>query len=110
MEIASKEDFDRLSAQFSEMQSMFHVFLNRIDAPKVVKVEDICKIEGVSKSQINSKEQYLLPRFGVSGYPVGVRRWDLEEYLKWRSISPEERYRMWQHHMEQVRQRNIQQQ
>ena len=110
MEIASKQDFEELQAQVAELKNVLNVMLNRIDAPKVVKVEDICRIEGVSKSQINGKEQYLLPRFGVSAYPAGVRRWDLQEYLEWRSINPKERYRMWQAHLEQVRLRNIQNQ
>ena len=108
MEIPTKQDFDELQRQVAELRSVIDVMLTRIDAPKVVKVEDICRIEGVSKSQINGKEQYLLPRFGVSAYPAGVRRWDLEEYLQWRSINPVERYRMWKQHLEQVRLRNIQ--
>lgn len=107
MEIASKQDFDALQEQVVELKNMINVMLNRIDAPKVVKVEDIAKMEGVSKSQLNGKEQYLLPRFGVSAYPVGVRRWDLQEYLEWRSINPEIRYQMWKEHLEQVRLRNI---
>lgn len=107
MEIATKQDFDALEAQMADLKDSVNILLNYINAPKVVKVEDICRIEGVSKSQINGKEQYLLPRFGVSGYPVGVRRWDLDEYLKWRAISPAERYRMWQQHLETVRQRGI---
>ena len=108
MEIASKQDFDALQAQVAELKNVINVMLARIDAPKVVKVEDICKIEGVSKSQINGKEAYLLPRFGVSGYPVGVRRWDLDEYMEWRKIPAAQRYRMWQQHLEQVRLNNIQ--
>lgn len=107
MEIATKQDFDRLQAQVVELKQVLSIVLDRIDAPKVVKVEDICRIEGVSKSQINGKEQYLLPRFGVSGYPVGVRRWDLQEYLDWRAIPVDERYRMWQQHLEQVRLKSI---
>ncbi|MBQ7282626.1 MAG: hypothetical protein IJR16_07600 [Spirochaetales bacterium] len=107
MEIASKQDFDALQEQVVELKNIINVMLNRIDAPKVVKVEDIAKMEGVSKSQLNGKEQYLLPRFGVSAYPVGVRRWDLQEYLEWRSINPEIRYQMWKEHLEQVRLRNI---
>ena len=108
MEIASKQDFDALQEQVVELRKVIDMMLTRIDAPKVVKVEDICRIEGVSKSQINGKEKYLLPRFGESAYPEGVRRWDLEEYLDWRSINPRERYRMWQQHLEQVRLNNIQ--
>jgi len=107
MEVATKQDFDALQAQMADLKDTVSILLNYINAPKVVKVEDICRIEGVSKSQINGKEQYLLPRFGVSGYPAGVRRWDLDEYLKWRSIAPAERYRMWQQHLETVRQRSI---
>ena len=108
MEIPSKQDFDELQAQVAELKSMVDIMLTHIGAPKTVKVDDICKIEGVSKTQINGKEQYLLPRFGVSGYPAGVRRWDLQEYLDWRNIDPKKRYLMWLQHLEGIRQRNIQ--
>lgn len=107
MEIPTKQDFDELRQQVLDLRCVIDVMLTRIDAPKVVKVEDIAKMEGVSKSQLNGKEQYLLPRFGVSAYPVGVRRWDLQEYLEWRSINPEIRYQMWKEHLEQVRLSNI---
>lgn len=107
MEIPTKQDFDELQRQVAELRSVIDVMLTRIDAPKTVKVEDIAKMEGVSKSQLNGKEQYLLPRFGVSAYPVGVRRWDLQEYLEWRSVDPRVRYEMWQEHLERKRQNSI---
>ena len=107
MEIPTLEDFQYLAGQVAELRKVLEIVLNRIDAPKTVKVEDIAKIEGISKSQLNGREQYLLPRFGVSAYPEGVRRWDLDEYLRWRSVDPKVRYMMWQKHLEQVRQKNI---
>lgn len=63
---------------------------------KVVSVSDIARMEGVSRSSLYGMEKYLLPRFGVSAYPDGVARWDLEEYLRWREISPVERKVMYQ--------------
>lgn len=61
---------------------------NKLMIPRVLKVNDIARIEGVSKTQILARERYLLPRFGKSGYPDGVIRWDKEEYEEWRKIPP----------------------
>ena len=66
LEIASKEDFQRLENKLDE-------FL----------VDKVCK------------EKYYLPRFGESAYE-GIAKWDLSEYLEWRKRPIEERKREYQ--------------
>lgn len=97
------KDYAELKGEVEDMKALLKVMLMRIGAPSTVKVKDIARIEGVSESSINEKERYLLPRFGVSGYPTGVRRWDLDEYLAWRSKPVEERYRAFQVYNENLR-------
>ena len=77
-----------------------------------VDIEFIAHKEGCHPSQLRKggRERYLLPRFGQSGYPVGHARWDAMEYVKWRQIPREERYRMYQEHLEQERHRYIKEQ
>lgn len=67
----------------------------------VATIKHIAKMEGCAESQLRrgGRERYLLPRFGESGYPTGTCRWDMNEYLEWRAIPKEERYRMWQEHL-----------
>lgn len=59
-----------------------------------VTIKDISRIEGIAESQLRKggRERYILPRYGQSGYPTGVTRWDAMEYAKWRQIPPAERY------------------
>lgn len=59
-----------------------------------VTIKDISRIEGIAESQLRKggRERYILPRYGQSGFPTGVTRWDAMEYAKWRQIPPAERY------------------
>lgn len=62
---------------------------------KTVGMQDIAYMEGISLTSLRTKERYLLPRFGESGYPTGSVRWDLDEYIEWRKRPAEERERAW---------------
>lgn len=66
-----------------------------------VNLSDIAHKEGVNVSQLRkgSKDRYLLPRYGESGYPTGRTRWDTMEYARWRHIPPEERRRGYLEHL-----------
>lgn len=72
-------------------------------APQTVDVKDIAIIEGVSFAHLNSKARYLLPRYGISAYPDGHRRWPLEEFLDWRKKPIEERVRGYEKYLESIR-------
>ena len=94
LEIASKEDFQRLENKLDEFLVELKLFNNRLLIPKVVTTKDICIMEGISKTKV-CKEKYYLPRFGESAYE-GIAKWDLSEYLEWRKRPNEERKREYQ--------------
>jgi len=107
MEIPSLADFQRLEQEIADVKVMLSVFANKANAPKVVRVSDISKVENVSICQLYKNERYLLPRFGESAFPVGTVRWPLEEYLAWSRRDPQERYREWIAYLEAQRERSI---
>lgn len=95
MDIPTTEDFARLEQKVSDLQALIVNLVNHNDFRRVVTVSDICTIEGLSKPQVLGKERYLLPNFGVSQYPEGTVRWDIETFLDWRRIPVEQRQRMY---------------
>ena len=105
MEIPTIADFQRLESELAEVKAILSLYAQRTPVPKVVTIADIARIEGVSKSQLYQNEQYLLPRFGQSAFPMGVTRWPLEEYLAWSRRDPAERHREWLSHLEAERRR-----
>ena len=107
MEIPDKSDFQRLESELAEVKAILSLYAQRAPVPKVVTIADISRIEGVSKSQLYQTEQYLLPRFGQSAYPMGTTRWSLEEYLAWSRRDPVERHREWLEHLDAERRRSI---
>lgn len=94
LEIASKEDFQRLENKLDEFFSVLKLLNSKLPIPKVVTTKDICLMEGISKTKV-CKEKYYLPRFGESAYG-GAAKWDLSEYLEWRKRPIEERKREYQ--------------
>ncbi len=97
-----------LDELLDDMRKMYEEILIRLsrieDAQKLCKtitVKEIAGIEGVSMSLIKTNARYLLPRFGESAYPDGLRRWDLDEYFAWRRIPSSERKKMLEEHREQ---------
>lgn len=89
--VPTAEDFKRLEDSLGELMLMANNIRLTLGLPLTVKVADVARLEGISRSQISGKEAYLLPNFGVSQYPDGVKRWDLETYLNWRRIPVERR-------------------
>lgn len=92
MEIASREEIQALAADVKDLKRMFNLFLIQNKLPQTVSVADIARIEGKSISYLCNNGAYLLPRYGVSGYPEKRnRRWDYQEFLDWQKIPAEER-------------------
>lgn len=91
IEIPEIVELERQVASLTQQFSYF--FSKTTDKKRTINISEIALCEGVSVSQLrpNGPERYLLPRFGESGYPTGAVRWDVEEYLKWSQIDPEER-------------------
>lgn len=91
----------------NEINLMFEEIISRLErlekaqkTGKTITIKEICEIEGVGLSLIKTSARYLLPRFGESAYPDGVKRWDVEEFYKWRRIPVEERKRMFEEKLE----------
>ena len=105
MEIQTIADFQRLESELAEVKAILSLYAQRTPVPKVVTIADISRMEGVSKSQLYQTEQYLLPRFGQSAFPVGSVRWTLDEYLEWSRRDPSERHRAWMAHLDAERRR-----
>ena len=81
LEIASKEDFQRLENKLDEFLVELKFFNNRLLIPKVVTTKDICIMEGISKTKV-CKEKYYLPRFGESAWrkrPIEERKREYQE-------------------------------
>lgn len=86
-------EISSLAGRMDRLESLIAEMMVRSCDRSVVTVDDVCRIEGVSRSQVRQggAERYLLPRFGTSAYPTGKTRWPMEEYIAWRKRPPEER-------------------
>ena len=105
-------EISSLAGRMDRLESLIAEMMVRSCDRSVGTVEDVCRIEGVSRSQIRvgGSERYLLPRFGESAYPTGKTRWPMEEYIAWRKRSPQEREqeyrRMLLHEAREMRKRS----
>lgn len=86
-------EVNALTQRMDSLESLLAEMIIRSGERSTVTVEDVCRIEGVSRSQVRlgGAERYLLPRFGESAYPTGKTRWPIEEFMAWRKRPPEER-------------------
>lgn len=92
MQVEIKE-IDELKSQISALTTVVMHLAKNAGCKKTVSVKDIADMEGVSVSSLRGNCRYLLPDFGVSQYPDGQDRWDLEKYLSWRSMDISQRRR-----------------
>ena len=105
-------EINSLAGRMDRLESLIAEMMVRSCDRSVVTVDDVCRIEGVSRSQIRpgGAERYLLPRFGESAYPTGKTRWPMEEFIAWRKRSPQEREqeyrRMLLHESREMRKRS----
>ena len=106
--VPTGEDFKRLEDAFGDMKVVVGHIMVALGIPLTVKVADVARMEGISRSQIAGKEAYLLPNFGVSQYPDGVKRWDLETYLSWRRIPVDRRKAMFAEYLKTGRKKEVQ--
>ena len=96
----TSEDYKDLIAKVDQMTLAIKMLSFGVSAPQNMTVQMIAKIEGVSVSHLYGAGAYLLPRFGESAFPTGPNRWPTQEYDKWRSIDPTQRYDMYITHLE----------
>lgn len=105
--IPTAEDFKRIEDELADVKTMLKSVLVGVGAPLVLKIADIAKLEGVSRTQIVGKEAYLLPNFGISEYPDGTKRWRIETYLEWRRVPIQRRREMFKAHLEHERKKAV---
>ena len=84
IEIASKDDFVYLKNKIDNINDLLVFLTNTMSLPEVVTIKDVCKIEKVSRTQIETRERYLLPHFGKSDFPEGTIRWRWATFCEWR--------------------------
>ena len=106
--IPTAEDYQALRDEIAEMRSLMELIANSVGAAKIVRIMDIARMEGVSRAQISGREAYLLPNFGVSEFPDGTKRWNIETYMKWRKIPVDQRKRMFSKWLDENRKREVQ--
>lgn len=106
--VPTVEDYKELENKLGDLLVMVDHIRQAIGIPMTVRVADVARLEGISRSQICGKEAYLLPNFGVSQYPDGVKRWDLETYLSWRRIPVEKRKANYAEFLEAGRRKKVQ--
>lgn len=106
--VPTVDDFKRLEDALDDMKMVTNHIMVALGLPLTVRVADVARMEGISRSQIAGKEAYLLPNFGVSQYPDGVKRWDLETYLNWRKVPVERRKQMYAEFLEAGRKKKAQ--
>lgn len=90
-------------AGIDELKTRLRVMELLVPVPQTVTAQNIADIEGVSFNHIIGKAKYLLPRFGVSAFPDGRRRWPLDEYLAWHSKPVQEKIALYDHYLEEIR-------
>lgn len=106
--VPTADDYQRLADKVGDLMVMVSHITQALGIPLTVRVADVAKMEGISRSQISGKEAYLLPNFGVSQYPDGVKRWDLETYLSWRRIPVERRKKAFAEFLDAGRKKAVQ--
>lgn len=80
------EELEALQKQISDLTALMLHLSKTMGLKQTVNVKDIADMEGVSVTSIRNNCRYLLPDFGVSQYPDGQDRWDIEKYLSWRAM------------------------
>lgn len=106
--VPTVEDFNALKETLDDLRMKVEHIGMALNTPLTLRVNDIARLEGISRSQIAGKEAYLLPNFGVSQYPDGVKRWDVETYSDWRRIPVEKRKAMYLEYLDNQRKKAVQ--
>lgn len=91
-DIATKQDIESLETEVKALKDLLNVLVSGMKIPTKVCVEDIARLEGCTSKTIRLKP-WLMPNFGE-----GRRKWDFDEYNKWRAIPEETRHQMFVKH------------
>lgn len=105
--LLTKEDLAELRSEVREVRDYLKFISVRFTLPTTVNITDITRITGVSRTQLKSKEAYLVPNFGIKGdFPDGTKRWRWETWSAWSARSVEERKAEYESYLDSVRRKN----
>lgn len=105
--LLTKEDLAELKAMVEEMRQ-YLMFLTKVFCfPTTVNITGISKLLGVSRTQLKTKEAYLVPYFGLRGdFPDGTKRWKWETWSDWNVRPVEERKAEYLAYLDSARKKN----
>lgn len=106
--LLTKDDIADLKAEVEEVRDYLKFVSTRFSLPTTINITDITKITGVSRTQLKTRESYLVPYFGIKGdFPDGTKRWRWETWAAWSARPVEERKTEYDAYLDSVRKRNI---
>lgn len=94
VDFATKQDIEELKGIVQRQSELLGLLLKNYKMKSVLTIADICSMKGMSRRSIE-RAPYLLPNCGVSDFPEGRARWNIETYEKWERIPIETRMQMW---------------
>lgn len=105
--LLTKEDLAELKAKVEEMREYLKFLTIVFALPMTVNITAISKLLGVSRTQLKTKEAYLVPNFGLRGdYPDGTKRWKWDTWAEWSARPVEERKAEYEAYLDSVRRKN----
>ncbi len=90
--ILTVEDISDLRAKMEQIEKCLAYLCTCYKTPKVINISDIAHIMQVSRTQLLTKQCYLLPYFGKkSDFPDGPMRWRYSTWEAWDARTVDER-------------------
>lgn len=105
--LLTKEDLTEVKAEVQEMRGYLRFLATVFALPMTVNISNISKMLCVSRTQLKTKEAYLVPNFGLKGdFPDGTKRWRWETWAAWNARPVEERKAEYEAYLDSVRRTN----
>lgn len=105
IDLASKQDLEKLNAKLDNLAMLLQKLIADEKRCDTIDVNEVARMEGVSRSTAMKNQRWLLPNYGDSDYPDGKARWTLDTWLKWRAIPIEDRKVGYPRYLEEKRRR-----
>ncbi len=92
--ILTVEDIAGLDATVNQIEKHLAFLSSCYKLPQVINISDISRLMQVSRTQLLTKQAYLLPNHGrVSDFPDGPMRWRYATFETWDARPVDERKR-----------------
>lgn len=84
--ILTVEDIAGLNAKVNQIEKHLAFLCSCYKMSQVINISDIARIMQVSRTQLLTKQRYLLPHYGrISDFPDGPMRWRYSTWEAWDS-------------------------